>query len=507
MYDSRTSEKMITHELFSDTDFLKAVFDTITDGVVVMDGDGLILACNRHALELTGATEHQFIGRNAYGKVVVYREDGELFPVEELPGYITCKTGQPQEQAIMALEKVGGGLVWLSVSSSLIHLGAKRYVFTISRDITLRKRSEDKLKLSEQKFSNAFNFSGTGTALISVAGEWLDVNPALCSMLGYTREELLNSTFQEITCEEDLPAEELLMKQALEGTRDSYSLEKRYTHKEGGTLWVSLNGSLVKRADGSPKFFIAHITDITPAKSLNKELEKNNRTLEVITSDLARSVRQLEEFNRIVAHNLRGPAANIRMILEMLMESDSEVQREEYMQLLQQSSNNLNGTLEELMQILDVRLNKEIPYDDCVLEKTIESISQQLQVDIKRKRATIIPDLAVPVIPYPHIYMESIFYNLISNSLKYAQEGVPPVIRISSYREGRKDCIRIADNGIGIDLEKYGSQVFKLHKIFHKGYDSRGVGLFLIKNQVETLGGTISVESRPGEGTAFTIRF
>jgi signal transduction histidine kinase len=108
---------------------------------------------------------------------------------------------------------------------------------------------------------------------------------------------------------------------------------------------------------------------------------------------------------------------------------------------------------------------------------------------------------------FPKMYLESIFYNMISNALKYSKADVPPVINISSRAVDDKIIITFADNGLGIDMKRHANNIFKLNHTFHTGFDSKGIGLFMTKTQIETFGGKISVESEPNVGTTFTIVF
>jgi signal transduction histidine kinase len=103
--------------------------------------------------------------------------------------------------------------------------------------------------------------------------------------------------------------------------------------------------------------------------------------------------------------------------------------------------------------------------------------------------------------------MESILLNFTSNALKYRNPNVPLVITIESDVEAGKPILKVSDNGLGIDLAKHGEQLFGMYKTFHGNPTARGIGLFMTKNQVESLGGKISVESEPNKGTAFKIHF
>jgi signal transduction histidine kinase len=124
---------------------------------------------------------------------------------------------------------------------------------------------------------------------------------------------------------------------------------------------------------------------------------------------------------------------------------------------------------------------------------------------IYEKHAVFNLDIEIKTISYPKAYLENILYNLISNALKYSRSEIPPEITISTTMHEGKVQISVKDNGLGIDLEKYGDRVFKLNQVFHEGFDSKGVGLYLTKTQVESLGGKIELKSVLNEGSEFIV--
>jgi signal transduction histidine kinase len=208
-----------------------------------------------------------------------------------------------------------------------------------------------------------------------------------------------------------------------------------------------------------------------------------------------------------VAHNLRGPAGSIQMLLNMLSEADSDSEKDDLVGMLKQSSSTLIATLNDLMKVLEVRNNKDLAYDICDLEKIVKGVEDMLKGQMMAKKATINTDFEVGTMEFPKMYLESIFYNMISNSLKYSKPDVPPEILITSKLKRGQVVLTFKDNGLGIDLIKHGKDMFKLNKVFHSGFDSNGIGLFMTKTQIETFGGHISVESEPNAGTTFTIDF
>jgi len=131
-----------------------------------------------------------------------------------------------------------------------------------------------------------------------------------------------------------------------------------------------------------------------------------------------------------------------------------------------------------------------------------------LQLQITQIGATVTTDFSkASSVVYPVIYIESIVLNLLSNALKYYSPDRKPLIHFETWRDENQVLMRVKDNGLGIDLDRYGHQVFKLRKTFHRHPESRGVGLFMIRNQIEAMGGEITVMSDVDIGTTFSINF
>ena len=135
----------------------------------------------------------------------------------------------------------------------------------------------------------------------------------------------------------------------------------------------------------------------------------------------------------------------------------------------------------------------------------VSEVTTQLQSAIFEKKAKITQDLGIPIIVYPKAYLESILYNFISNAIKYAKPGIAPEILIATRMAGNRVQLSVKDNGLGIDMARHGDKMFKLNQVFHSGHDSKGFGLYLTKTQVESLGGSISVTSKEGEGSEFVV--
>ena len=146
-------------------------------------------------------------------------------------------------------------------------------------DITERKRAEEVLRESEERFFNAFNYAPIGMALVSPEGHWLKVNQAICDIVGYSDEELITKTFQDITHPDDLESDLAYVNQMLTGEISTYQMEKRYYHKQGNVVWVLLSVSLVKDNQDKPLYFISQVENITEHKLAEEALRESESRL------------------------------------------------------------------------------------------------------------------------------------------------------------------------------------------------------------------------------------
>jgi len=309
---------------------------------------------------------------------------------------------------------------------------------------------------------------------------------------GMSLTETLDKGWQPVLNAEGFKKHEKAWAESLR-TGKPFQVEMRFRRAADGAFkWHLCRAMPMKNERGKIIKWFGSCTDIDEYK---RALDLENR------------ISQFEDFNRIVAHNLRGPAGSIDMILNMMAEADSEEEKSDYLAMLKQSSTKLIDTLNELMKVLEVRNNQNLPYDDCNFEELTANIEQMLKGQILSKNAVINTDFGVKSMKFPKIYLESIFYNMISNALKYSKADIPPVIDISSKAVDDKIVLTFTDNGLGIDMKRHANNIFKLNHTFHTGFDSKGIGLFMTKTQIETFGGKISVESEPNAGTTFTIVF
>lgn len=225
--------------------------------------------------------------------------------------------------------------------------------------------------------------------------------------------------------------------------------------------------------------------------------------------DISSRNRDLEQFSYIVSHNLRSPVANIIGLSEELRSDSHDPETKELiLDKLQYSVQLLDQIIIDLNTILEIKDNHSEKKEMVPLRGVTDNITTAIHDIISAEEVQINANFdKAPEIYTLKGYLYSIFQNLISNSIKYKLFDVPPVINIKSDIVGHTIVITYSDNGLGIDLKKRSHDVFGLYKRFHNHKPGKGLGLFMVKTQVEAMDGHISIKSSPGKGTRFSIVF
>ncbi|KAA5823647.1 PAS domain S-box protein [Algibacter amylolyticus] len=286
----------------------------------------------------------------------------------------------------------------------------------------------------------------------------------------------------------------------LEGLKPIYINEHRVKCKDGTYKWILDKGKIIKWDDnGTPIRFLGTHIDIT--NLIENEIKISN-TLNLVSKQNNR----LKNFAHIVTHNLKQHASNFESLLKFHEESKSEKEKEDLLQYLKSLSASLTKTISNLHEIVSIQNHKPTAFKKLYLAEETDKILNMLNLVITENKATINNNINPKLfIYYNAIYLESIIQNLLTNAIKYKHPDRDPVATVSTIIKDEKLQVIVSDNGIGIDLEKYGDSIFGLYKTFHNNKDSEGVGLYLIKNQIETYGGKINVESTLNVGTTFTV--
>jgi signal transduction histidine kinase len=241
---------------------------------------------------------------------------------------------------------------------------------------------------------------------------------------------------------------------------------------------------------------------------LENEVSKRTQELREANKELINQNNQLEQFAFISAHNLRAPLARILGLAHILEISNEAEEKENILQKITSSVNELDRVIKDLNVILDIRKNAGHLLTNIDLRDVVRKVSTSFEKECKETNAVIQTDFTRGSSVYAVLpYVESIIHNLINNAIKYRNPEKDPVIEISTTTDQEFVCLSIKDNGLGIDLEKYGQDVFSLYKRFHLHVDGKGLGLYLVKSQITALGGNVEIESAPYKGTTFNVYF
>ena len=263
-------------------------FDAVPDGIMILDLEYRVKQVNRAYAALLGMQQADCLGRRCYELL-----HGTVEPPSYCPHVLLLEDGQTHTVEIRE-ERLGKDLD-LGVSPLRDDDGCLVGCVHIIRDITEHALVMAKLSESESRFSNIFKNASIGMAQVAPDGSWLKVNQALCQMLGYSEEELLQGAFQDLTHPDDLEADLASVRQMLAGAIHTYQMEKRYFRKNGHAIWALLSVSLVRDPEGQPLYFISQIQDITERKQSESDR---------IALKAAEVLKTSEERFRVVAENL-----------------------------------------------------------------------------------------------------------------------------------------------------------------------------------------------------------
>lgn len=278
--------------------------------------------------------------------------------------------------------------------------------------------------------------------------------------------------------------------------------EVKYSQTDGTSRWYYMRFYPVNNQDKKVFGVVIALNDVTERKTSEIQRQK-------ITQELLQRNKAQEQFTFIVSHNLRSPVANILGVSQLLNDVGlTNEERNEMINGLVVSAKKLDEVIVDLSQILHVTKSVKENEEVVKFSDLVHDIETNLAERIESNQIKIISHFSeCGEMRTVKSYLHSVFYNLISNSIKYRRHDIDTVIEITSSCKNKQLQIKFKDNGLGIDLEQKGDQVFGLYKRFHKNVEGRGMGLYMVKAQVESLGGSISLSSKINEGTEFLITF
>lgn len=371
------------------------------------------------------------------------------------------------------------------------------------QDITKQKEEELRLKLLETVILQTkesiviteANFNKRSLPKV------IYVNPAFTTMTGFTPDEIINNS---LTILKGPNTEKPILKRIYEiiQNKEEGLLEIKCYKKDKTEFWLRFTMIPIYNSENELSHWVSIQRDVTDEK--NQEREK-----EQLIKELTQNNKDLKQFSYITSHNLRAPMSNLIGLLDLI--EDIKIEDPELNEIINgfnKSTHLLNETIEDLTKVMIIKDNTSIQKENISLKEVFENVFSQLTNQIELYKPILKLDLEnVSVLNTNKAYMESILLNLLTNSLKYSSKN--RILRITIIAKQIENTVELSfkDNGIGIDLEKNKHKIFGLYQRFHDYPDSKGLGLYLVKSQVEAMKGSINIESQVDKGTTITLTF
>lgn len=371
------------------------------------------------------------------------------------------------------------------------------------QDITKQRVEELRLKLLETVILQSKN-----AIVITEANETkatiptiVYVNPAFTTITGFNPKDILGKPATEYFNRNSVKSNLNKLSQALKNKQE-YKFESHNVRKNGEQYWLNITLLPISNIEGEHSHWISIQREITLEKEREKEREQ-------LINELTQNNKDLKQFSYITSHNLRAPLSNLTGLLDLL--NDIPIENKALNEILNgfsSSTKMLNDTINDLAKVIVIKDSLSIAKEKLIIGDILTSTLHQLSNIISLNK----PEIKLSLDKAPEIYtnktfFESILLNLLTNALKYKAKDKQLKIAISSKELNNKIILTFCDNGIGIDLKRNKDKVFGLYQRFHDYPDSKGLGLYLVKSQVESMGGKIEIESEVNLGTTFTLTF
>jgi PAS domain S-box-containing protein len=486
-----------------------ALFDLSPIGIALNDYEtGAFLEVNQALLQSSGFSHEDFLasnnwifGHSAYADQVrlaleQLQTQGEYTPFEK---NITCSDGTTYPAILQ------GVLIQDEVHQ-------RQLIWSFVRDVRHEKEAERQLHEAIDNLQAVLDGSRQVAIITTdIHGTITRFNSGAEFLLGYQADEVVGKASPKlIHLASEIESESQVLSAKYQRSISGFETfvyeasqgnpttkEWTYIHKDGTTFPVLLSVNAL-RSEGKLVGYLAVATDVSALKAVEKEI----KSLLDITNE---QNERLRNFAHIVSHNLRSHSGGFSGILDLIDVEYPDIAANEFVQLIRRGADNLKQTVHDLTEIVKVNLT-QIESSDIslydLIQKNIESLGipiQQAGIEIQN---TVSPHLRVKGV---QAYLDSIVLNMITNAIKYRSTERSSYLKISVNEDAIENVLTFEDNGLGIDMSRHGEKLFGMYKTFHKHADSRGVGLFITKNQVESMGGKIAVVSVINEGTTFSI--
>jgi PAS domain S-box-containing protein len=477
----------------------RLLFHSNPHPVWVYDSSTLaFLDVNHSAVERYGFSRQEFLSMTIKN----------IRPQQDMPALLEnlAKTPTtPQMAGIWSHRKKDGTTIDAEIASHPLVVDGRECRLVVATDVTDRTRTEAALRLSEARFASAFENAAIGMALVALDGRWLKVNHALCEIVGYSNQELLAKTFQDITHPEDLEADLACVEQMLEGGIVTYQMEKRYFHKAGHIVWVLLSVSLAHGENGENLYFISQIQDVTERKHADELMRQQRNDLARSNVELSAANRELEAFSYSVSHDLRAPLRSIDGFSLALLDDCSDKLDEkgkQYLHRVRSATQRMGALIDDLLDLARVT-RAEIQLQRVDLSSLSRSILSDLKQSQPERHCELSVQEGLEGVADRQLIRIAL-ENLLGNAWKFTAKRPSAHIEVGQTHCDGALAYFVRDNGAGFD-GSYAERLFRPFQRLHDNSDfpGTGVGLATVRRIIDRHGGRIWAAGAPECGATF----